>query len=138
MLFRSASDVEITGGSVDAKSSGLGDGESVISADNSIKLVGGSVTADVSGSTGGNSFGVKSDDGTIIVDGDVSIGGDPIYSKDPVDSKGDSVTMVKVVFTDENGSQLYASSVNKGSTLDLSKINIIMSDGTDYKTSRAG
>ena len=134
----SASDVEITGGSVDAKSSGLGDGESVISADNSIKLVGGSVTADASGSTGGNSFGVKSDDGTIIVDGDVSIGGDPIYSKDPVDSKGDSVTMVKVVFTDENGSQLYASSVNKGSTLDLSKINIIMSDGTDYKTSRAG
>ena len=134
----SASDVEITGGSVDAKSSGLGDGESVISADNSIKLVGGSVTADASGSTGGNSFGVKSDDGTIIVDGDVSIGGDPIYSKDPVDSKGDSVTMVKVVFTDENGSQLYASSVNKGSTLDLSKINITMSDGTDYKTSRAG
>lgn len=134
----SASDVEITGGSVDAKSSGLGDGESVISADNSIKLVGGSVTADASGSTGGNSFGVKSDDGTIIVDGDVSIGGDPIYSKDPIDSKGDSVTMVKVVFTDENGSQLYASSVNKGSTLDLSKINITMSDGTDYKTSRAG
>ena len=134
----SASDVEITGGSVDAKSSGLGDGESVISADNSIKLVGGSVTADASGSTGGNSFGVKSDDGTIIVDGDVSIGGDPIYSKDPVDSKGDSVTMVKVVFTDENGNQLYASSVNKGSTLDLSKINITMSDGTDYKTSRAG
>ena len=134
----SASDVEITGGSVDAKSSGLGDGESVISADNSIKLVGGSVTADASGSAGGNSFGVKSDDGTIIVDGDVSIGGDPIYSKDPVDSKGDSVTMVKVVFTDENGNQLYASSVNKGSTLDLSKINITMSDGTDYKTSRAG
>lgn len=134
----SASDVEITGGSVDAKSSGLGDGESVISADNSIKLVGGSVTADASGSTGGNSFGVKSDDGTIIVDGDVSIGGDPIYSKDPVDSKGDSVTMVNVVFTDENGNQLYASSVNKGSTLDLSKINITMSDGTDYKTSRAG
>ena len=134
----SASDVEITGGSVDAKSSGLGDGESVISADNSIKLVGGSVTADASGSAGGNSFGVKSDDGTIIVDGDVSIGGAPTYSKDPVDSKGDSVTMVKVVFTDENGNQLYASSVNKGSTLDLSKINITMSDGTDYKTSRDG
>jgi len=134
----SASDVEITGGSVDAKSSGLGDGESVISADNSIKLVGGSVTADASGSVGGNSFGVKSDDGTIIVDGDVSIGGAPTYSKDPVDSKGDSVTMVKVVFTDENGNQLYASSVNKGSTLDLSKINITMSDGTDYKTSRDG
>lgn len=134
----SASDVEITGGSVDAKSSGLGDGESVISADNSIKLVGGSVTADASGSVGGDSFGVKSDDGTIIVDGDVSIGGAPTYSKDPVDSKGDSVTMVKVVFTDENGNQLYASSVNKGSTLDLSKINITMSDGTDYKTSRDG
>lgn len=134
----SASDVEITGGSVDAKSSGLGDGESVISADNSIKLVGGSVTADASESAGGNSFGVKSDDGTIIVDGDVSIGGAPTYSKDPVDSKGDSVTMVKVVFTDENGNQLYASSVNKGSTLDLSKINITMSDGTDYKTSRDG
>lgn len=134
----SASDVEITGGSVDAKSSGLESGESVISADNSIKLTGGNITADATGSTGGNSFGVKSDDGTIVVDGDVSIGGEPTYSKDPVDSKGDSVTMVKVVFTDENGNQLYSSSVNKGATLDLAKVSIIMSDGTDYKTSRGG
>ena len=88
----SASDVEMTGGSMDAASTGLGENESVISADNSIKLVGGSITADASGSTGGNSFGVKSDDGTIIVDGDTVVGGDPTYSKDPVDSNGNPAT----------------------------------------------
>ena len=134
----SASDVEMTGGTMEATSTGLTEDESVISADSTIKLVGGSITADASGSAGGNSFGVKSADGTIIVDGNAAIGGEPTYSKDPVDSNGDSVIMVKVTFVDEKGSQLYVASVNKGSSLDLSKVKITMSDGTDYQTFREG
>lgn len=133
----SASDVEMTGGQLDATSTDLGEDESVISADNSIKLVGGKITADASGSFG-NSFGVKSDDGDIIVDGDVSIGGKPSYSKDPVDSKGDSVVMVKVTFADENGTELYAASMNKGTELDLANVDISMSDGSSYAQSKPG
>ena len=133
----SASDVEMTGGLLDATSTDLGEDESVISADNSIKLVGGKITADTSGSSG-NSFGVKSDDGDIIVDGEVSIGGKPSYSKDPVDSKGDSVVMVKVTFADENGTELYAASMNKGTELDLANIDISMSDGSLYAQSKPG
>lgn len=133
----SASDVEMTGGQLDATSTDLGEDESVISADNSIKLVGGKITADASGSSG-NSFGVKSDDGDIIVDGEVSIGGKPSYSKDPVDSKGDSVVMVKVTFADENGTELYAASMNKGTELDLANIDISMNDGSSYAQSKPG
>ena len=133
----SASDVEMTGGLLDATSTDLGEDESVISADNSIKLVGGKITADASGSSG-NSFGVKSADGDIIVDGDVSIGGKPSYSKDPVDSKGDSIVMVKVTFADENGTELYAASMNKGTELDLANIDISMSDGSSYAQSKPG
>lgn len=133
-----AKDVEMTGGSLDATSTALGDDESVISADDSIKLVGGTITADASGSSTGGSFGVKSDDGKIIVDGDAVIGGDPTYSKDPVDSKGDSIVMVKVTFVDENGSQLYVSSFSKGSLLDLSKLSITTTDGADYSASKPG
>lgn len=134
----SASDVDMTGGTMEATSTGLGEDESVISADNTIKLVGGSITADASGSEGGNSFGVKADDGTIIVDGDAAIGGEPTYSKDPVDSTGESIVMVRVTFVDENDDQICVSSFNKGSILDISKLDITTKDGVAYSASKPG
>ena len=133
-----AKDVEMTGGLLDATSTALGEDESVISADNSIKLVGGKITADASGSSTGGSFGVRSDDGKIIVDGDAVIGGDPTYSKDPVDSTGESIVMVKVTFVDENDDQICVSSFNKGSILDISKLDITTKDGVAYSASKPG
>lgn len=133
-----AKDIEMTGGLLDATSTALGDDESVISADDSIKIIGGTITADVSGSSTGGSFGVKSDDGKIIVDGDAVIGGDPTYSKDPVDSKGESIVMVKVTFVGENDEQICVSSFNKGSILDISKLNITTADGVAYSASKPG
>lgn len=133
-----AKDVEMTGGLLDATSTALGEDESVISADNSIKLVGGKITADASGSSTGGSFGVRSDDGKIIVDGDAVIGGDPTYSKDPVDSTGESIVMVKVTFVDENDGQICVSSFNKGSILDISKLDITTKDGVAYSASKPG
>lgn len=133
-----AKDVEMTGGLLDATSTALGEDESVISADNSIKLVGGKITADASGSSTGGSFGVRSDDGKIIVDGDAVIGGAPTYSKDPVDSTGESIVMVKVTFVDENDDQICVSSFNKGSILDISKLDITTKDGVAYSVSKPG
>lgn len=133
-----AKDVEMTGGLLDATSTALGEDESVISADNSIKLVGGKITADASGSSTGGSFGVRSDDGKIIVDGDAVIGGDPTYSKDPVDSTGESIVMVKVTFVDEKDDQICVSSFNKGSILDISKLDITTKDGVAYSASKPG
>ena len=133
-----AKDVEMTGGLLDATSTALGDDESVISADNSIKLVGGKITADASGSSTGGSFGVRSDDGKIIVDGDAVIGGAPTYSKDPVNSTGESIVMVKVTFVDENDGQICVSSFNKGSILDISKLDITTKDGVAYSASKPG
>lgn len=133
-----AKNVEMTGGLLDATSTALGEDESVISADNSIKIVGGKITADASGSSTGGSFGVRSDDGKIIVDGDAVIGGAPTYSKDPVDSTGESIVMVKVTFVDENDGQICVSSFNKGSILDISKLDITTKDGVAYSASKPG
>ena len=129
-----ASDVEMTGGSMDATSTGLGEKDSVISANNTIKIVGGSITADVSGSSKGKSFGVKSDTGNIILGGNASVGGKPTYSKDPVNSNGNSATKrsISKASVKMSASVLYTGKALKP-VVKISYGNTKLVSGKDYK-----
>ena len=129
-----ASDVEMTGGSMDATSTGLGEKESVISADNTIKIVGGNITADVSGNSKGKSFGVKSDTGNIIVGDNASVGGNPTYSKNPVNSNGNSSTKrsISKASVKMSANVLYTGKVLKP-VVKISYGNTKLVSGKDYK-----
>lgn len=132
--------IEVTEGVLAATSKELVPGESVVSADSSIKLTGGSVSAEGGTDNGSNSFGVKDENGSIVVDG-ADIEGNPTFSKDPVDESGESIVLPTDINTDstftfkETGTESYAVTVT--GALMTPEIEVVVCgktlvSGTDY------
>jgi hypothetical protein len=86
-----AKNIEVSGGSLTASSSNIASGQSVITAENSIKLTGGSVSASAGAGSDATSFGVESEDGSIVMSENVVVEGNPTYSKSPVNTEGEVI-----------------------------------------------
>ncbi len=115
----SASNINVTGGSIDATVTGE---ETAFDAYQAIELTGGEITLTKPDTNTAKDFSVSSETGSIVVDG-VALPNDIDFSVDPVDKNGEAVEMITVTFVDEDGIKVLKTvQAKKNSTLSLSDV----------------